>query len=138
MSTEFSSVAIIDGAVWAGNADGLVWSRDNGKSWDVFRTAAPGAYAYPSPFSPLIESGQPLRVHYKPDKAGRVTIKIYDFAMNLVTTLFEDNPAVGEYQDSPAWDGRNDKGDMVANGVYFFKVEASGGQVEWGKLVVLK
>ena len=138
LSTEFSSVAIIDGAVWAGNADGLVWSRDNGKSWDVFRTAAPGTYAYPSPFSPLIESGQPLRVHYKPDKAGRVTIKIYDFAMNLVTTLFEDNPAVGEYQDSPAWDGRNDKGDMVANGVYFFKVEASGGQVEWGKLVVLK
>lgn len=137
-STEFSSVTLINGEVWAGNADGLVWSRDNGESWDVFRTAAPGAYAYPSPFSPLVETGQPLRIHYKPDKAGRVTIKIYDFAMNLVTTLVEDNPVVGEYQDSPVWNGRNDKGDIVANGVYFFKIEAPGGQVEWGKLVVLK
>jgi flagellar hook assembly protein FlgD len=78
-----------------------------------------------------------VRIHYKPQKDGPVTIKIYDFAMNLVTTLRDTKSAAGIDQDKE-WDGKNDKGDTVANGVYFFKVEAPGGQTEWGKLVILK
>jgi flagellar hook assembly protein FlgD len=35
------------------------------------------------------------------------------------------------------WDGKNDQGNMVANGTYFFKLEAQG-QTEWGKIVVIK
>ncbi|MCK4404345.1 MAG: hypothetical protein KAW02_04575, partial [candidate division Zixibacteria bacterium] len=67
-----------------------------------------------------------------------VTIKIYDFAMNLVITLADgQHRFAGEEYDQP-WNGRNEKGDLVANGVYFFKVEAAGGQTEWGKLVILK
>jgi len=148
-STEFTSVAIIAGEVWAGNADGLVKAPKGVKVgedtvWNVFRTSVPigtkgseTAYAYPSPFSPMLSTGGVVRIHYKPQKDGSVTIKIYDFTMNLVTTLVDDKSVAGTDQDKE-WDGRNDKGDMVANGVYFFKVEAPGGQTEWGKLVILK
>jgi len=144
-SSEFTSVAIIDGMVWAGNADGLVKSEDNGASWDVIRTAVPigtkgseTAYAYPSPFSPIVEQGQVIRIHHRPRQDGPVTIKIYDFAMNLVITLVNSQNRVGGMEYDEPWDGKNEKGDLVSNGVYFFKVEAPGGQTEWGKLVVIK
>jgi hypothetical protein len=148
-SSEFTSVAVIDGEVWAGNADGLVKAPKDVKVgedtvWNVFRTSVPiggkgseEAYAYPSPFSPVLSTGGVVRIHYKPRKDGPVTIKIYDFAMNLVITLRDEKSAAGIDQDRE-WDGKNDKGDIVANGVYFFKVEAPGGQTEWGKLVILK
>ncbi len=144
-STEFTSVSIIDGEVWAGNVDGLVRSQDGGNSWDVFRTAVrigePGsetAYAYPSPFSPILQGGQITRIHHRPKEDGPVTVKIYDFAMDLVINLVDGQHRTGDVEYDEPWDGRNQKGDLVANGVYFFKVEAAGGQTEWGKVVVLK
>ncbi len=144
-STEFTSAAIIDGEVWAGNVDGLVKSQDDGQSWDVVRTAVhigePGsetAYAYPSPFSPVISSGQVVRIHHRPQADGPVTVKIYDFAMNLVVTLVDGQSRIGGVEYDEPWDGKNEKGYIVANGVYFFKVEAPKGQTEWGKLVILK
>ncbi len=144
-SSEFTSVAIIDREVWAGNADGLVKSQDKGASWDVFRTAvaignegSKTAYAYPSPFSPVLESGQVVRIHYLPRQDGPVTIKIFDFAMNLVITLVDGQHRIAGVEYDEPWDGKNEEDDLVANGVYFFKVEAPGGQTEWGKLVILK
>ncbi|KPL00900.1 MAG: hypothetical protein AMJ91_02745 [candidate division Zixibacteria bacterium SM23_73_3] len=144
-SSEFTSVAIIDGEVWAGNADGLVKSTDDGASWDVIRTAVPigtegseTAYAYPSPFSPIVESGQVIRIHHCPRQDGGVTINIYDFAMNLVITLLNGQHRYGGVEYDEPWDGKNEKGDLVANGVYFFRLEAPGNQTEWGKLIILK
>ena len=111
----------------------------------MIRTAVPigtkgseTAYAYPSPFSPIVEQGQTLRIHHRPRQDGPVTIKIYDFAMNLVITLINHQDRHGGMEYDEPWDGINEKGELVANGVYFFKVEAPGGQTEWGKLVVLK
>jgi flagellar hook assembly protein FlgD len=65
-------------------------------------------------------------------------VKIYDFAMNLVVTLADGKDVSAGVWYDEFWDGRNEKGDMVANGVYFFKVQSSGDQTEWGKLVILK
>jgi hypothetical protein len=144
-TTEFSSVAIIGNEVWAGSADGLAWSSDDGVTWDTVRTAVPigtkgseTAYAYPSPFSPVVAEGQVTRIRYRPIRDGQVTIKVYDFAMNLVKTLEDRQQQSGGSEYEAVWDGRNGKGEVVANGVYFFKVEAPGGQTEWGKVVVLK
>lgn len=78
------------------------------------------------------------RIRYRPLRDGQVTIKIYDFAMNLVRTLEDNQQRLGDVEYEAVWDGRNGKGEIVANGVYFFKVEAPGGQTEWGKVVVLK
>jgi len=137
-STEYTSVTIIDGEVWAGNIDGLVKGTYDGQAWgwDVIRTAVPETYAYPSPFSPILQ--ERVRIHYRPQQDGPVTVKIYDFAMNLVATLADGKDVIGGEWYDEFWDGKNEKGDVVANGVYFFKVQAAGDQTEWGKLVILK
>jgi len=36
------------------------------------------------------------------------------------------------------WDGKNEKDEIVANGIYFFKIEGPGGQKEWGKIGVIR
>jgi hypothetical protein len=142
LSTEFYCVRVIGNTLWAGNADGLVKTVDDGITWKVYRSFVPigtrgseTAYAYPNPFSPKLFS-QATRIHYQPEKDGYVTIKIYDFAMNLVREIKAGRREGGREYDE-IWYGRNDEGDMVANGTYFFKVEANG-QTEWGKIVVIK
>ena len=65
-----------------------------------------------------------------------MTIIIYDFALELVTTVVDNKErAVGDFAE--VWDGRNDNGDMVANGVYFYSVEIAGDGIYWGKVMVL-
>jgi len=95
------------------------------------------SYAYPNPFSPLV-ANDAVRIHYKPKSDGYVTIKIYDFEMKLVNTILEDAYRDGGVEYDQTWDGTNGKGEIVANGIYFFKIEGPGGQEEWGKIGVLK
>jgi hypothetical protein len=145
LSTEFYAVRVVDDSIiWAGNFDGLVKSTDYGNTWKVFRSfiligspEAKDSYAYPSPFSSLIANGA-TRIHYKPKSDGDVTIKIYDFEMKLVKTILENTYRTGGIEYDQVWDGRNDKGDVVANGIYFFKIEGPSGQEEWGKVGVIK
>ncbi|MCX6834926.1 MAG: hypothetical protein NTW07_07305, partial [candidate division Zixibacteria bacterium] len=80
--------------------------------------------------------------HFVVEEAGSVTIEVYDFAMNLVATPINNisyaagiYPAQGHQGDT--WDGRNDKGDLVAVGVYYFKVKLDSGETHWGKLAVI-
>ena len=141
-STEFYSVGVVGNTVWAGNADGLVKTEDDGETWKVYRSFVPvgakgseTAYAYPNPFSPKLFT-QITRIHYKPKRDGDVTIKIYDFAMNLVREIRAGQRMGGTEYDE-IWNGRNDQDEVVANGTYFFKVDANG-QTEWGKIVVIK
>ncbi|MDP3025077.1 MAG: FlgD immunoglobulin-like domain containing protein [candidate division Zixibacteria bacterium] len=144
-STEFYAVRVVDDSIiWAGNFDGLVKSTDDGISWKVYRSFAPigtaqakSSYAYPNPFSPMT-ANQKVRIHYKPDSDGEVTIKIYDFEMKLVKTVLENAPRAGGVEYDQVWDGKNEKDEIVANGIYFFKIEGPGGQKEWGKIGVIK
>lgn len=132
--------------IWGGSVDGVVKSIDlDNNQWNVYRSYVPigtpgskTAYAYPSPFSPVVSSGARVRIHHKPQKDSYVTIKIYDFAMNLVATLLDKQFRLGGKDYDEPWDGKNEKGDIVVNGIYFFKVETDAGQKEWGKLVILK
>jgi len=142
LSNEFYSVRVVGNAVWAGNADGLVKTEDEGQTWKVYRSFIPidtkgyeTAYAYPNPFSPKLFT-QSTRIHYKPQRDGYVTIKIYDFAMNLVKEI-KAGQRIGGREYDETWEGKNDEGEVVANGTYFFKVEANA-QTEWGKIVVIK
>jgi len=141
-STEFYSVRAVGSTVWAGNADGLVKTEDDGDTWKVYRSFVPigtkgseTVYAYPNPFSPKLFT-QVTRIHYRPERDGYVTIKIYDFAMNLVREIKAGQKMAGKEYDE-IWDGRNDEDEVVANGTYFLKLEGSG-QTEWGKIVVIK
>jgi flagellar hook assembly protein FlgD len=83
-------------------------------------------------------ANQGVRIHYKPDANGEVTIKIYDFEMKLVKTILENTPRAGGVEYDQVWDGKNEKDEIVANGIYFFKIEGPDGQKEWGKIGVIR
>jgi hypothetical protein len=136
------------GTLWAGSSDGLAKTTDGGVSWKIFRgfqtpgeKGQPKTYAYPNPFSPFqqnLAGGEGhVRFQYTVTKPSRVTVRVYDFGMNLVRTASENSerPVPGSY--SEAWDGRNELGETVANGVYFFKVDVSGEAPVWGKVIVM-
>ncbi|HHM02581.1 MAG TPA: hypothetical protein ENJ15_06170 [Caldithrix abyssi] len=128
---------------WMGSGDGLASTTDRGNSWRVTRSyistrqrTSPAVYAYPSPFSPP-RSGY---TRFQFDISGNtpVEIKIYNWAMEHVRTLNEDegNWSDGSRDRSVEWDGRDIDGRIVDSGVYFFRADI-GGKVTWGKVVVI-
>jgi hypothetical protein len=119
--------------LWVGSSDGLAYTENNGVTWRVIRSYVrtssrpePAAYAYPSPFSPSRHGV--ARFEYNTENARQVDIKIYDFAMDLVKKVPNDL--------KPKWDGTNESGEVVASGVYIYRVEIDG-QVTWGKIAVI-
>ncbi|RKX24538.1 MAG: hypothetical protein DRP47_11210, partial [Candidatus Zixiibacteriota bacterium] len=111
-------------------------------------TSADVVFAYPVPFSLSSDSVQEVNFRFVLKDDAEVTLEIYDVAMNLVKRVFKDryfpagfyqgpNREVGSSYYVPGWDGRNGKGDKVAIGIYYFKVETSAGDVSWGKLAII-
>lgn len=77
---------------------------------------------YPNPFNP--ETWIP----YHLANAGDVQITIYDMKGIVVRTLPLGHQSAGYYthRDRAAyWDGRNDLGERVASGVYFYRLQAN-------------
>ncbi|MEL6443422.1 MAG: FlgD immunoglobulin-like domain containing protein [Bacteroidota bacterium] len=136
------AVATTSDAVWVGTGEGLLRSTDGGATWTAFRanpavdTDADGdaveAYAYPNPFSPLADGV--IRIRYDLSGPAEVTIRVFDFGMNLVREL-TDSTAGGPTET--LWDGTADNGTRLANGVYFYVIEA-GSQTFDGKILVLE
>lgn len=146
---EVYSVAVGgDGGLWVGTGDGLALTLDDGLTWKIFRAfqetgtdGVPETYAYPNPFSPLrhnVAGGDGhVRFQYRTHGPASVNVRVYDFGMNLVRTVVaeKERPVAGDYAE--VWDGRNDVGDMVANGVYFYNIRFSNGAPLWGKVMVV-
>ena len=89
---------------------------------------------YPNPFNP--ETWIPYRLA----EATEVSISIYAVNGNLVRTLALGHQTAGAYQskDQAAyWDGRNELGERVASGVYFYTFTA-GDFSATGKMLVRK
>ncbi len=80
------------------------------------------SYTWPNPFKP----GE--TAHFELAVAGEgmafVKIKVYDFAGQFVATVFEGNYQPGQMI---VWNGQNDKGQEVANGVYLAHVVIEAG-----------
>ncbi|MEW5795835.1 MAG: hypothetical protein AB1772_05695 [Candidatus Zixiibacteriota bacterium] len=144
--TPVYSVGLVDSTLWVGTDDGIVrLNRSDLGKQELFQrvdsaAAAGEVYAFPVPFRP--GQGQVVDFHFTVETAGNVTLEVYDFAMNLVATPIDNVAyAAGIYPAQGAqgvtWDGRNDKGDLVAVGIYYFKVEIDSGEPRWGKLAVI-
>jgi hypothetical protein len=136
------AVATTPGAVWVGTAEGLLQSTDGAQSWRLFRAAVPLAdgadggrsvevYAYPNPFAP---SQGDVRIRLDLAAGSDVTVRVFDFAMNLVRTLRAPGRPPGP--NEVAWDGRTDGGLRAANGAYVYVVEAEGRQLSGRILLV--
>ncbi len=59
--------------------------------------------------------------------AGRVCVKIYDVNGKHVGTVMDERVQAGEHR--VAWEGRNRYGRRVTPGIYFVRVETSGGSL---------
>ena len=147
-ATEYYAVFADAGMVWTGAEDGMARTSDNGYTWDVFhafrqtgQNSEPRTYAYPNPFSSKrhnqLNGEGVVRLQYNVNSDANVTVRIYDFAMDLVTTVCDNKFRNGPGDYNEVWNGKNDYGDDVANGVYFYSVHIDGDGTYWGKVLVV-
>lgn len=73
---------------------------------------------YPNPFNPVVT------IRFSIATRGRACIRVYDTLGRLVRTLLDADVEVGAQMTH--WDGSNEKGQRVASGVYFCRLEAAG------------
>lgn len=153
----FYAAASSNADVWVGSEKGLARITETfGIPWDgtwkLFIASSKLAsksetYAFPNPFSPDDET---ISIKYSTGgKRVPVTIRVFDFGMNLVKTIIQnaergDNiHTVDGFNNSSTagvvdyWDGRDEKGNIVANGVYFYRVDINGEEPVFGKIMVL-
>lgn len=64
-----------------------------------------------------------------------VDLAIYDVSGRRVRTLVHENRAAGSHVIG--WNARNDHGQFLSSGVYFYRIDA-GGRSQAGRLVLLK
>ena len=131
--------------VWLGSDDGLAKLDETGLwegTWKLYfasqRLKSGGeTYAYPNPFSPRQEQ---LKIKYSTggDDAS-VTIRIYDFGMNYVRTVIQNVTRNRDLDGPPDfWDGKDDAGNIVPNGVYLYRVDINSNDPLFGKIIVMQ
>lgn len=74
--------------------------------------------AFPNPF----RGGTALRLTAR--RAGRATVRVFDLAGRPVATLLDGPVAAGER--NLGWDGRDDRGIPVRNGIYWIRGDVNG------------
>jgi hypothetical protein len=145
-------VCYANGVLWAATGRGLVRSANGGATWDFVltypqanplhggspieptgRVAGLDTYAFPSPSAPIL--GNPPNIVYALAAPADVTVRIYDAGSRLVRTIRLSGMSSGNHTIS--WDGLNDEGSVVANGVYIYEIKTSDGHSAIGKLMVL-
>lgn len=146
-SNSFYSGNFIGDTLYIGSNDGLLRTRETGVAWaspwKIYRASAcldAGSelktYAAPNPFSPATEV---TRIFYVMTKASaKVTIKVFDFGMNPVRTVIQNAVRNGATEQFTMWDGKNNDGYVVANGVYFYRVEIDDETPLWGKIILMQ
>ncbi|MDZ7392540.1 MAG: Ig-like domain-containing protein [candidate division KSB1 bacterium] len=87
------------------------------------------AQNYPNPFNPV------TTIRYELPTAGRVSVKIYNIYGQLVRTLVEEQVHAGYH--TLQWDGRDEFGQAVSSGVYYYRMVA-GTFVETKKMALLR
>jgi hypothetical protein len=105
----------------------IAYSRRVGRGG--FREESYLASSHPNPFNPstVIEFGLASPSH--------VRLAIYNVLGREVKTLVDEHRSAGDHAVS--WDGKNNSGSAVSNGVYFCKI-AAGDFEQVRKLVLLK
>lgn len=131
--------------IWIGTLDGLVKFSEQDRNWNgdwkvylssVKITKTSETYAFPNPFSPDDEI---VRIKYSIDKSSNVTIRIFDFGMNLVRTVIQNAARNNTGEQIEFWDGKDESGKIVPNGVYFYRIDIDSKTDEplFGKIMVL-
>jgi hypothetical protein len=84
---------------------------------------------YPNPFNPS------TTITYSVAQSGEVVLTIYNGLGQSVRTLVNERKPAGEY--SLTWDGRDDAGQLLSSGPYFYRLKV-GEAVETRRMLFLK
>ncbi len=84
---------------------------------------------FPNPFNPITTIGFGIK------ESGYVSIRIYDAAGRLVTTLVDEVRPAGRY--TTEWTGKSADGSSVSSGVYFYKLTSKEFE-ETKKMILLR
>lgn len=87
---------------------------------------------FPNPFNPSTS------IRYTVDSrqaSAPISLRVYNIRGQSVRVLVDGEVEPGNYQ--VVWDGRNDKGEDVSSGIYFYRLTA-GEQVATRKMLLLK
>jgi len=113
-----------------GDANGAAMSTKLG---EYTVRAVPTVYAlsqnYPNPFNPTTS------IEYSIPNSGHVELVIYNMSGQKVRTLVNDMQEAAFYK--VIWDGRNDRGEVAASGVYLYKI-VSGSFSKFEKMTLIK
>ncbi|MBM3212881.1 T9SS type A sorting domain-containing protein, partial [Candidatus Poribacteria bacterium] len=129
-----------DGQVTSSDAASLLkWVVSNNASKSpglIKMDDIPGKFAlmqnFPNPFNP--ETWIP----YQLSEPADVTIKIYNIKGQIVRNLKLGMKSAGFYADKSKaayWDGKNESGEQVASGIYFYSIQA-GNFTEIRKMII--
>ncbi len=146
-TTNFYCGNHIQDTLYIGTDDGLLRTIETGTPWSgkwkIYRaikeidlSSEKKSYAAPNPFSPATEV---VRIFFKTGKTvSKVTIKIFDTGMNPVRTVIQNATRTSPDELFVIWDGKNNQGFTIANGVYFYRIEIDDDKPVWGKILVLQ
>ncbi|MBN1560221.1 T9SS type A sorting domain-containing protein, partial [candidate division KSB1 bacterium] len=84
---------------------------------------------YPNPFNPV------THIRYSLARSVDVTLTIYNAMGQEVVKLVQEKQPAGYYQVT--WDGRDEKGQQVSSGLYFYQIKA-GRYIESQKMMLLR
>ena len=84
---------------------------------------------YPNPFNPT------TTVKYQLPKSTEVSLKIYNVLGQLVRTLVDEKQMAGNY--SIIWDGKDNNGQLVASGIYMYKIHTQN-FVKTKKMILIR
>ncbi len=95
--------------------------------------------SYPNPFDP--NGAVPnISIGYMLTRSAAVTLSIYDITMTQFVRkdyAAETNGGKAGYNEV-TWDGRDNSGNPVGNGIYLFLLSADGGVLGKGKITILR
>jgi hypothetical protein len=148
------------GYLWIATSEGLFFCNNeipgaaasDSSSFVLIKRAPPLAaglkktYARPGIITPAVSG---CKFIYNVSKSNtKVTIRVYDFNMDLVKTVIENRTRQPGNMGGPLgrstvesednWDGTNGRGRPVAPGVYYYKITTSTGERSFGKIVVAR
>lgn len=154
---QFVQKSDTSGYLWIASNRGLFFSPDevpgrDTSSFLLIKRAPPvegglkTTYARPGILTP----GQHFCTFIYNLKKSRanVTIAVYDYNMDLVTTIIRNQPRVSGSNGGPLgrstvesqdrWDGRNAQGRLCAPGIYYYRITTDSGEHAFGKIVIAR
>ena len=151
-ATEYFDAAYDGKYIWLGTDDGLVRFDQTGVMWEgnwkIYLASqqlatANESYCFPNPYYPRFGT---LKIKYSTGNSAQpVTIRIYDFGMNYVRTIIQNVQRGGGLSGSSTvlsetdlWDGKDESGKVVPNGVYFYRIDRGSEEPLFGKILVIQ